>query len=117
MFWCDSNPNVITWSSEELIIPYLCPTDGKMHRYFIDFVITMSNTQTYWIEVKPYKHTQPPRERTRRTKRHITEVMTYAKNQAKWETANEYAERHNAKFQIWTEKTLKKLGIKLFGTK
>ena len=37
--WCDMNPSIIRWSSEETIIPYICPTDNKMHRYFIDFKI------------------------------------------------------------------------------
>jgi hypothetical protein len=39
--------------------------------------------------------------------------MTYIKNQSKWEAAKEYAENRGWKFDIWTEKTIKGLGIKL----
>lgn len=115
MSWCDKNPQVVSWSSEELIIPYLCPTDGKMHRYYIDFVITFDTGQTYWIEVKPKKYTQPPKQPKRKTKKYVTEVVQFVKNQAKWKTANEYATKHGHKFQVWTEDSLKSLGIKLLG--
>ena len=32
MVYCDKNPLVIEWGSEEIIIPYLSPWDGRMHR-------------------------------------------------------------------------------------
>ena len=34
--FCDSNPNVLKWGSENVIIPYRSPIDHKMHRYFVD---------------------------------------------------------------------------------
>lgn len=114
MLWCDNNPNVINWSSEELVIPYLCPTDNAYHRYFVDFTITLIDGQNLWVELKPEKYTKLP-EKQKSKKRHITEVFQYVKNQAKWKAADEYAKKHNAKFQIWTENTLKKLGIKILG--
>ena len=39
MHWADESKNVLEWSSEELVIPYLSPLDNKMHRYFVDFKI------------------------------------------------------------------------------
>ena len=30
----DLNVNVVEWASEEIVIPYRSPIDGKMHRYF-----------------------------------------------------------------------------------
>ena len=39
MVYCDKNPRVLEWGSEELIIPYFLPTDGKYHRYFPDFYV------------------------------------------------------------------------------
>lgn len=115
MMWCDNNSNVVQWSSEELVIPYLCPTDNSYHRYFVDFVITLSNKKTYWIELKPEKYTQPPEKSKKVTKRFITETLQYVKNQAKWKTAHEHANKQNATFQVWTENTLKSLGIKILG--
>jgi hypothetical protein len=39
--------------------------------------------------------------------------MTYAKNISKWEAANAYALDRGWKFEVWTEETLKGLGIKI----
>ena len=115
MMWCDNNSNILQWSSEELVIPYLCPTDNCYHRYFVDFTITFQNGQTYWIELKPEKYTKLPEKPKKTTKRYVTEVFQYVKNQAKWKTANEQAQQKNAIFQVWTEKTLENLGIKILG--
>lgn len=118
MLWCDTNPNIISWSSEELVIPYLCPTDSRIHRYFVDFRITFNNQKTYIIELKPKKYTDAPEQKStqkRHRKRYITEVLTYVKNQAKWKAANQYAKTKNEVFQVWTEDTLAMLGIKILG--
>lgn len=105
--WCDKNPAVIKWSSEETIIPYRCPTDNKIHRYFVDFKIQIRNKdgllKTYLIEVKPAKQTQPPVYPGRNTQRYLTESMTYIKNQAKWKAAVEWAKDRGYEFKIITE--------------
>ena len=111
--WLDENSQVIKWSSEEVVIPYICKTDGKIHRYFVDVKATFENGQTHLIEVKPKKETAPPEVQARKTKRYITEVMTYAKNVSKWKAAEEYAKDRGWKFSIWTEETLRGLGIKI----
>ena len=41
--WCDHNPNVVKWVSEEIVIPYRCPTDNKIHRYFVDFKLQIKD--------------------------------------------------------------------------
>jgi hypothetical protein len=105
--WCDKNPSVIKWSSEETIIPYRCPTDDRIHRYFVDFKIQIKNKdgllKTYLIEVKPAKQTQPPVYPGRNTQRYITESMTYIKNQAKWKAATDWAKDRGYEFKIITE--------------
>lgn len=111
--WLDENSNVRKWNSEETIIPYRCKTDNKIHRYFVDLKVTFKNGQTYLIEIKPEKETKEPKPRSRKTKAYITEVMTYVKNMSKWEAAEEYAKDRGCIFEIWTERTLKSLGIKL----
>lgn len=110
--WCEDNPNVKMWNSEEVVIPYKCKTDNKLHRYFVDLFVQMDNKKTYLIEIKPKNQTQPPKKRSRKTK-YINEVTTYAKNISKWEAANDFAEYKGWKFQVWTEETLKNLGIKI----
>ena len=37
--WCEDRDDVVAWSSEETIVPYVCPTDKRAHRYFIDLKI------------------------------------------------------------------------------
>lgn len=110
MRYFDQNPSILGWSSEELIVPYKSPIDGKWHRYFPDFVIKVRNkydqTETIVIEVKPYKETKEPVKKSRITKQYLYEVQTWGKNQAKWKAAQEYCEDRKWKFMILTEKEL-----------
>lgn len=103
--WCDRNPQIVRWSSEETIIPYVSPIDGKVHRYFVDFKIHTANNKTYLVEIKPMKQTQPP-EGKRKTKRLLEEQATYLVNQAKWDSAKKYARSRNWEFVVLTEKEL-----------
>ena len=111
--WCENNPKVRAWSSEEIVVPYKCSVDRKLHRYFVDLYLEMTNGSVYLIEIKPKKETIPPKKGKRKTKRYAQEAYTFIKNQDKWNAANEYAEYKGWKFQVWTEDTLKGLGIKL----
>jgi len=105
MNWCDNNPNVIKFSSEETVVPYVSPLDGKIHRYFVDFKIVTSNNQTFLVEIKPEAQTMPPKG-TKKTKRYLTEASTYMVNQTKWDYAKRYAEARNWQFIVLTEKHL-----------
>lgn len=111
--WCEDRDDVVSWSSEETVIPYRCKTDNKVHRYFIDLKIKFSNGRIVLVEIKPKSQTQPPKKPTRQTKRYINEVMTYVKNESKWKAATKYCNDRGYHFEIWTEDTLKGLGIKL----
>jgi hypothetical protein len=108
----DMNPDVLQWSSEEIVIPYVCPTDGKRHRYFPDFWVKQRNKdgvlEEYLIEVKPYKETIPPKVQsgTKPSRRYLTEVMTWGKNSAKWQAAEAYCMQRGWKFVKITEKEL-----------
>ncbi len=110
MTYCDSNKNIITWSSEEIVIPYRSPIDNRIHRYFPDFYIKYKNTEgkvlEKVIEVKPAKEVKEPKKQRARTKKYVTEVMKYAKNYAKWEAAEDFCKDRKWEFQILTEKEL-----------
>lgn len=110
MDWFDKNPNIISWASEEVIVPYVSPVDGKCHRYFPDFLVKMKGkdgkTKTMMIEVKPKRQAQPPKPMKRVTKRYITEVATYGVNQAKWKAAEEYCKDRTWEFRVITEDDL-----------
>jgi len=108
MFFCDHNGSIIEWGSEEIIIPYKCPTDGRVHRYYPDFYIKVKDRsgkyQKYIIEVKPKKQTQPPNEKPKRkTVAWKKEVFTFMKNRAKWDAAEDFCEDRQMKFLILTE--------------
>tara|TARA_B100001113_G_C21123060_1_gene628338 strand:- start:1265 stop:1711 length:447 start_codon:yes stop_codon:yes gene_type:complete len=111
--WCESSPRVRAWNSEEVVVPYVSKQDGRLHRYFVDLLVEMDNGEVLLVEIKPKKETTPPKKPKRKGKRYINEVMTFIKNQDKWEAANKFADHKGWKFQIWTEDTLKNLGIKL----
>lgn len=111
--WADEQVFIKSWSSEEVIVPYRCKTDGKMHRYFVDAKLEFADGRVLLIEIKPKNQTLPPKNPGRKTKRYITEVMTYAKNVSKWEAATEYARDHGWIFEIWDEQMLRGLGIKI----
>ena len=61
MQFADLNPNIIQWGSEEIVIPYLKPTDKKIHKYIPDFWIKVKNkhgdVKKFLIEIKPLKET------------------------------------------------------------
>ena len=111
--WLDTNTVIVKWSSEETVVPYRCRTDNRMHRYFVDVKFTTFDNRTYLIEVKPAKEKEPPKNPGRKTRRYITEVMTYAKNTSKWEAADAYAKDRGWTFEIWDENTLRSMGIKI----
>lgn len=110
MKYLDENPNIIWWSSEELIIPYKSPIDQKIHRYFPDFVAKTQTRDgkvvTYVLEVKPLKQTQKPAQRKRKTQTYINEMVTYAVNQEKWRAADIFCREHGWQFKVLTEKDL-----------
>jgi hypothetical protein len=96
-------PNIVKWSSEEVVIPYLYEVDRKYHRYFMDLKLSTKQGKTFLVEIKPDGQTRPPKG-ARRTKRYLTESLTYIKNVNKWEAAEEYAKDRGWEFVIWTEK-------------
>ena len=110
MVYCDNNPNILEWGSEEIIIPYKSPLDKKVHRYFPDFFVKYKNSSgkiiREIIEVKPKRHLSPPKEPKRKTKRYLGEVNTYIINQAKFKAAEEFCKDRKLGFRILTEEHL-----------
>ena len=113
MVYCDNNPSVIEWQSEEFCIPYRSPIDNKVHRYFPDFFIKYKDIsgkiKSSLIEIKPMRQCSPPLKPKRQTKKYLNEAYEYAKNQAKWRAAQDYCADRRWEFKVMTEK---ELGIK-----
>lgn len=110
MNYLDTNINVLTWQSEEMYVRYFDPTSNKMRRYFPDFVATIQkpdgSVKTVMIEVKPLAQTIEPKKQTKKTKRYITEVTTWATNEAKWKAAREHCLSCGWDFTLITEREL-----------
>ncbi len=108
--YCDTNPNIVKWASEELAIRYISPVDGRPHRYYPDFLIEVKEKsgklKKYVIEIKPKKQTLPPVKKKRVTKGFILEAKTYAVNQAKWKAAVDFCKDNLIEFKIITEDEL-----------
>jgi hypothetical protein len=109
--YLDQNPNVISYASEELAIPYISPVDGKKHRYFPDMVAKVrtpdGSTKTIMIEIKPYSQTKHPvLTEGKRMKTHLMDVARFGVNTAKWKAAREFCADRQWEFQIMTEKEL-----------
>lgn len=104
--WLDLSQNVVSFSSEEVVIPYYDETQQKMRRYFMDIKATFrmkdNSLKTYLVEIKPFKETQPPR--NIKNKRVLMEALaTYQTNQCKWRAAKAYCEERGWHFMIVTE--------------
>lgn len=110
MVHLDDNPNVIGWSNEEIVIPYLSPVDNRWHRYFPDFYVKVKNRhgleENLILEVKPKSQAKPPKIKSRVTKQYIKEVVNWGVNEAKWKAAEEYCKDRKWKFSVITEDEL-----------
>ena len=112
MRYLDIHPEIVSWASEEVIIPYRSPVDNKLHRYFPDFIVKKrvdNVVETLLVEIKPESQVVEPKRQNKPTKRYIREVMTYGINQAKWKAAQKFCNDRNWKFVVMTEHHL---GIK-----
>ena len=112
MIFCDQTSSIVEWGSEEIYIPYRSPIDGKVHRYYPDFYIKVKTKdgkyEKYIIEIKPKRQTIKPNDKPKsKTAAWKREVLTYIKNRAKWDAAEDFCEDRQMKFKILTEDHLK----------
>ena len=111
----DHDPNIISWGSETFHVPYFSQVDGKMRRYFPDFIVKykdkQGNIKVDIIEVKPYKETIPAKKGGGRNskQRFVNESLTFQRNTDKWNACTAFAHKHGMEFKLMTEY---ELGIK-----
>lgn len=111
MRWCDDNPNIKRWQSEERAIWYDNPITKRKARYFPDFIVEYERRDGIvvqeMVEIKPARQVEgPPVNPKRRTKAWAAACMTYAQNQSKWKAARRWCEDRGMNFRIVTEKEL-----------
>lgn len=104
----DNNPNVLQWASEEIKIPYIKPTDGKIHTYYPDFLVKYidknGDIRCDLIEVKPLRQINPPK--NKKSKRYSEDCITYAINVAKWKAAKLFCQQRGINFRLLPENDL-----------
>jgi hypothetical protein len=107
--WADDNPNVVEWASEAVIIPYVSPLDQRVHRYYTDGIVAIKEgnfIKKYIIEIKPKSQTVLPTRGRKRMATMVYETARFAQNQAKWDAAKKWCDKHGYSFLILTEKEL-----------
>ncbi len=104
----DTNPSVYKWGSEEIKIPYIKPTDNRVHHYYPDFLVVYKDSNGEVIkeivEVKPLKET------VLTAKSSMYDKMQIVINEAKWDAAAAFAASHGMRFRVLTE-------VSIFGGK
>lgn len=102
MHFCDTNPNIMKWGSEEFRVKYYHPIKQKVCEYIPDFIIKYQNTRgeviTEVIEIKPAKQSGLAR----------GNLSTYDKvqlviNNAKWTAAKAMCDNAGIKFRVLTD--------------
>jgi len=135
--WCDVSPSVLRWSSEPIKVPYanriskleeckklgLDPNNPKnwvIKNYNVDFWIQISKgdgiVEKWFIEIKPkdkLKKPVPPKQNAplKEQRRFNNLAKEYLVNEAKFQAMNDFAKKNGAKFFIFTDEIMIKLGI------
>jgi len=87
MLYCDRSPKIVSWSSEELHIPYT-DSEGRIRNYYPDFVVNAHDGRTIVVEIKPAYQ------------------KSWRVNKAKWKSARSFCSALGYEFRVLTEKEL-----------
>jgi hypothetical protein len=94
MAWLDASPDVVSWSYETLVIPYVSNVKtGKLRKYHPDFVVTHVDGTKEVVEIKPSKR------------------VHQAKVTKKLLAAGDHCRAHGMTLTVVTEYELKALGL------
>jgi hypothetical protein len=105
--FCDNNPNVLRWSSEEIAIPYAKPSPKGIRaaKYYPDLYMEYKTKdgklRKDLIEIKPKRQTKPSRSRNPKNK--LFENQAFMINQLKWDAAKNWCGQNGITFRVLTE--------------
>ena len=97
--YCENNPKIAKWASESIKIPYFNRLLQKEANYYPDYIIENYKGEVTIVEIKPYNQTVKPQEQDSRWLK-----SSWVCNVDKWTAAKQFADAHNFKFIIITEK-------------
>ena len=110
--YCESNPQIVQWSSEPVKIKYINSLDGREHSYFPDYYMKLDNDDEYLIEVKPSSQLQKPTPPKRKTKKAVANYKyayeMYVTNMCKSQYEEHWCNKRGWKFLVVTESFFKK---------
>jgi hypothetical protein len=105
--YCESNPQIVKWSSEPVKIKYINSLDGREHSYFPDYYMKLESGEEYLIEVKPSSQLQKPNPPKRKTKKSVANYKyayeMYITNMCKIQFAEHWCNKRGWKFLLVTE--------------
>lgn len=106
MEYFDNNPGILSWASEPFFIRYISPVDGKLHKYYPDFYVTVQSpdgeVHRELIEVKPASQTRASR--ARKTIQRTNDERVLAVNKAKWQAAAQWCQVNGVIFRLLTDR-------------
>lgn len=102
----DKHPDVVSWASETIQIPYKNPITGKQTVYIPDFVVTYrdakGNIRCEMIEVKPLKEVPGMPSGGGNKSARKTQLVQIV-NKAKWHAARSFCTKRGIYFRVMTE--------------
>ena len=102
--FCDSNPNVLHWSSENIPIPYRDTVQHKNRTYYVDNFVEIKEGNTikkYLVELKDHKETKKPDPKSKQKKStKLYQSLIFENNCCKWKYAMEFAKKNNMEFLL-----------------
>ena len=108
--YCDSNPKIISWSSEPLAIRYTSLFDGRQHNYWLDFWFKYDDGREFIVEVKPNAKLKKPRRPSKKTPKSLEnynkKLKEYLVNYSKFKAASDFARQSGVEFIIIDESFL-----------
>ena len=97
--YCENNATICKWASEPIEIKYFSRLKNKEARYFPDYIIENNKGVRCIVEIKPYNQTIKP---SALDSEWLKEA--WVMNVDKWTAAKKFAEEHDMKFIVVTEK-------------
>jgi hypothetical protein len=101
----DRHPDVVSWASESIQIPYYNPVKRTQTVYIPDFIVTYSDgkgkLRAEMIEVKPLD--EVPGMPTSTGKSGRAKMLAQVVNQAKWAAARSFCTKRGIYFRVMTE--------------
>jgi hypothetical protein len=110
-YYCDTNKNILKWSSEPFGIKYFNLLDNKYHTYYPDFYIKVRKGELiteYVVEVKPSNQLKKPLYPKRKTPKALKGYYkardTFVTNLCKRDALKKFAKLKNYEVMTVTEK-------------